>query len=675
MSDIEKEIKKLTFEIKKHNHAYYVNDKPIISDSDYDIMFQRLKVLSEQYPSYFTGKTILDTVGAKAATGFKKAAHGMPMLSINTETDYTEQGAKRFHDSVVSMLAPVSYLSYCCEPKYDGLALNLRYVAGELVQAITRGDGLIGEDVTANAMTVEDIPKFLNEEYNQFPDFLEVRGEVYMTKDNFKTLNENLQEQGKEGFKNTRNAAAGSMRQKNPEVTAQRKLNFMAYGIGNCEGWTLKPFDQSTLLGKLKVFGFRTCPEFIRVVKEPHELFEYHNFIKDIRTKLAFDIDGVVYKVNNFEQQQKMGFKAREPRWAVAHKFPAENALTIVSGIRLQVGRTGVITPVANLEPVFVGGVIVSSATLSNQDEIDALDLRIGDTVQIQRNGDVVPGIVRVREELRKVDSVPYKILEVTQTCPVCNSLLVRLPGEAAIRCTGGFNCNAQCKRALEHFVSRKCMNVIGLGEKLIDKLVDEELVRYPYHLYSLEMQHYYNLGLGPKETNNVIQSLLDSCGNVDLWRFIHSLGILTVGETTAKSLAKKYSSIETLRVATLEDLLTIDNVGPVSAQAIVSYFNNPINQQIVNGLMKLPFKFIIPEAIKESKFTGKTVVITGNIEGYTRESLQALLESLGASVSNSVSKKTDFLIAGENAGSKLDKAKEFGIAILDSELLKQYLS
>lgn len=678
MTDVEKEIKDLIAEIEMHNNAYYVEDKPLIADSDYDVMYRRLAALRIQFPEHFVGVTVLDKVGGKVTSGFTKVDHNTPMISIQTETDYGPEGAYNFHNRVIKDLA-VNDIVYCAEPKYDGLALNLRYVDFRLFTAATRGDGQEGEDVTENVRMIPSIPQVLVGDPKYLPKDIEIRGEAVMFIEVFKQLNKELQEQGKPMFANPRNAAAGSIRQHDPEVTRQRNLGFMAYGVGYFSDWLGPPESQSQLLYDLSKMGFTTSNEQW-MVNSPDRLVDYHDHIGHIRPALPYEIDGVVYKVNSFEQQMKLGYRSNEPRWAVAHKYPPEEAVTVIEKINIQVGRTGVMTPVATVRKVRVGGVIVSNVNLRNQDELNRLDIRIGDKVVVRRDGDVVPGIARVLKEERLGTFVnmneTFNIGKYCSwACPSCGSPLVRLDDEVAIRCTGSFKCTAQRKRSLEHFVSKNCFNVIGVGEKIVSKMVDSNLVQYPYHMYEIEYADFSNLlGLGPTESKNIVKALEDSLQKVDLWKFINALGITSVGETTCKLLANHFRSIPALMSARSSDLLAVKGIGSLTAVSILYFFESGENSKVVNELLTLVKSFNEITA-PATKLLGKTFVITGEVPGYSRETLSELLTSLGATVSGSVSKKTSYVIYGEGAGSKLTKAQELKIELIPSETIGEFLS
>lgn len=679
MIHIEKEINDLIAEIEKHNDAYYVKDQPLIEDAEYDKLYQKLKTFSMQEPIYFKNTTVLDKVGGKVATGFSKIKHLTPMISIETETDYGSLGAHNFHDRISKDLK-TSTIEYCAEPKFDGLAINLRYINGVLTSAATRGDGTEGEDVTSNIKTISSIPHTLTGNKDLIPLDIEIRGEVFMYIDSFKKLNKELHEQGNKTFANPRNAAAGSVRQHDSSVTAKRNLGFIVYGIGSCSEWTNPPLTQYELLVALSHMGFLLSNEE-RVINHPDKLVLYHDHIAAVRGLLPYEIDGVVYKVNNLAQQRQLGFRSREPRWAVAHKYPPEEAISTIEKITVHVGRTGVLTPVATLSKVRVGGVIVSSANLRSQDELDRLGVRIGDTVVVRRDGDVIPGIARVLEKSREGTHVEklttFNIIHYCGgECPSCGSPLLRLTDEVAIRCTGSFKCLAQRKRALEHFVSRKCLNIVGIGEKLIEKLVDTNLVRLPHELFLITAEQFEKtIGLGPKETINVIKSLTAASKDVDLSRVIHGLGIKTVGENTSKSLASTFKSIDSFSKATINDLMSIKDIGAVTVAAIKSYFDSPESMEIVNGLENLNIAY---KTIQEQsdKLKDKTFVITGNIPGYSRDSLSELLRSLGALVSNAVSKNTTYLIFGEGAGNnKIAAAEKLGVKVILADSFGQFLS
>lgn len=657
--------------IHYHNEAYYVNDAPAISDQEYDKLFQRLQWLEQNFPECFTPDSPTQKVGGRVLEKFQAVKHSVPMMSLETVTDYTEQAAHDFHVKMKETLG-VEEIDYCAEVKFDGLAVNLKYENGILVQAATRGDKETGEDVTHNVMTIKNVPKRLLKA-NFIPDLLEVRGEILMPLKAFEDLNEQQREVGLAPFANPRNAAAGSIRQLDSSVAAGRRLEFYAYSVANHSFWGNKPSHHSNTLNYLESLGFPVFNMF-RTVSDGEGLAKFYRTISDMRDKLPFEIDGVVYKVDDFELQQKLGFRSREPRWAIAHKFPPPEVETTVLDIKLQVGRTGKITPVAILEPVRVGGVVVTHATLHNQDEVDRKDVRIGDRVIVRRGGDVVPEVVRSLAFKRETELPKFTIMQPGVGCPVCGSALTRHPDEADTYCSGGYTCGAQRKRFLEHFCGKKCLDMNGVGEKLIEQLVDLDIVSYPHELYLLTKETLMDrVDLGPRESDNVLEAIQGS-RKTQLWRLLHGLGISQVGESTARLLEDKFGDIATLRRATVEQLSEIPGIGPITATSIFDYFNNEISNEIIDELCRIGFEFesnrVQVQTVNE--FTGKTVVITGKFNIGKRSDIEQAFAKMGATVSGSVSKKTYAVVCGEDAGEKLTKARELNIRIIyEDELTK----
>ncbi|HEU4708088.1 MAG TPA: NAD-dependent DNA ligase LigA [Methylophilaceae bacterium] len=663
-------------EIRRHDYEYYVLDAPTIPDSEYDRLFRRLQALEQQHPDLITPDSPTQRVGGAPLPELTPVRHKVPMLSIETETDITPNGARNFDARVRKKLAlnpndpPIEYAA---ELKFDGLALSLRYENGLLVQAATRGDGEVGEDVTHNIRTIRQIPLRLK---GKAPQVLEVRGEVYMSRPDFERYNALQREQGKPTLVNPRNGAAGSIRQLDPRLAAQRPLSFFVYGLGETEGWQV-PTTHSGMLDALAHFGFPVCD--VRTVGEgPEVLVNFHKEVAAKRDSLPYDIDGVVYKVNRLDLQRELGFRSREPHWAVAHKFPAQEEMTVIETIDVQVGRTGVITPVARLKPVFVGGVTVTNATLHNQDEIDRKDVRIGDTVIVRRAGDVIPEVVSVVADRRPADARPYSLLDaIGHKCPVCGSHAIRLPDEAAVRCTGELICPAQRKQALLHFASRRAMDIEGLGEKLVDQLVDANLVRDLADIYKLDLETLANLErMAVKSAQNILDAL-ESSKNTTLQRFIYALGIRNVGEATAKDLAKFFGSFKALQEADLETLQQVPDVGPIVAESIHEFFRETHNDEVIARLIAagIHWQESAGRSTSSGPLTGKTLVLTGTLPSLSRDEAKELIEAAGGKVSGSVSKKTDYVVAGSEAGSKLDKAQELGVAILDEDGLRALLS
>ncbi|MEK7810496.1 MAG: NAD-dependent DNA ligase LigA [Pseudomonadota bacterium] len=659
----------LRAELERHNLAYYVLDTPTLPDAEYDKLFRELQALEAQHPELLTADSPTQRVGGKVLDGFKPVSHAVPMLSIRTETDTEASGASNFDTRVRNALdLNQGEIEYNCELKFDGLAINLRYERGVLVQAATRGDGETGEDVTQNIRTLHCIPLHLK---GCDAEVLEVRGEVYMSRKDFERYNEKQRVNGLPALVNPRNGAAGSIRQLDPALAAKRPLSFYAYGLGEVKGWVL-PDTHSAILDGLRGFGLPVCDERL-VVNGASALADFHRTVAAKRDTLPFDIDGVVYKVNNLDLQARLGFVSREPRWAVAHKFPAEEQLTVVRDIEVQVGRTGKLTPVAKLEPVFVGGTTVSNATLHNEGEIRRKDVHIGDTVIVRRAGDVIPEVVSVVLERRPANA---KAFVMPETCPVCGSKAVREEGEADVRCSGGLFCSAQRKQALLHFAGRRAMDVEGLGDKLVEQLVDENIIRSLPDLYRLDGATLAALErMAAKSAQNIVDALAKS-KHTTLNRFIFALGIRHVGETTAKDLARYFGKLDTILHADVTQLLAVHDVGPVVAQSIVDFFAEVHNRDVVQQLRELGVHWEEHESIgaKILPLSGKTFVLTGTLTSLSRDEAKSRLEVLGAKVAGSVSKKTDCVVAGTEAGSKLDKAKELNVPVWDEAALLEQL-
>lgn len=662
-----REAQRLREEILRHDYLYYVLDTPEVPDSEYDRLYRELQQLEAEYPSLVAPDSPTQRVGGQAAREFSSITHRQPMLSLNNA--FAEEEAAAFDRRVREALG-TDMVEYAVEPKFDGLAISLVYEHGLLVQAATRGDGYTGEDVTANIRTIRAIPMRLFDDVA--PPLLEVRGEVLMLKEDFFALNRQQDALGEKLFANPRNAAAGSLRQLDPRITARRPLSFFAYGMGAAEG--IPAFATHGTM--MDYFAERHLPvaKERAVVRGLQGLLDYYQRIGSVRPALPYDIDGVVYKVNNLRQQQELGFVSRAPRFAIAHKFPAEEALTQIEAIDVQVGRTGAITPVARLKPVFVGGVTVTNATLHNQDEIDRKDIRVGDTVCVRRAGDVIPEVVRVLPERRQPGSRPYHLLEtIGHVCPVCGSHVVRQEDEAVARCTGGLYCPAQRKQAILHFASRRAMDIEGLGDKLVEQLVDSGLVRHLPDLYRLDLDILANLErMGEKSARNLLDAL-EKSRDTTLARFIYGLGIRNVGEATARDLARHFGTIEALAAATSDQLQAVPDVGPIVAESILQFFGEQHNRDIIRilctpspeGGAGIVFQQAAVSAAPQV-LAGKTFVLTGTLPTLSRDQAKAMIESAGGKVSGSVSRKTDYVVAGEEAGSKLDKARELGIPLLD---------
>ena len=656
-------------EIEGHNHAYYVLDAPTIPDAEYDKLFRELQALEAAHPQLITADSPTQRVGGKPLPGFAQVRHVVPMLSIRTETDTEPTGARAFDARVRRELALSDAdpaIEYAAELKFDGLAINLRYENGMLVQAATRGDGETGEDVTQNIRTVHRIPLHLK---GAAPPVLEVRGEAFISRPDFERYNEKQRALGRATLVNPRNGAAGSIRQLDPAIAAERPLSFYAYGLGECRGWAL-PATHGEVLDALEAFGLPVC-EHRAVVQGAEGLIAFHARIRGARDALPFDIDGVVYKVNSLALQQRLGFVTREPRWAVAHKYPAEEALTTVEAIELQVGRTGAITPVARLAPVFVGGVTVTNATLHNEGEARRKDVRIGDTVVVRRAGDVIPEVVSVVMERRPMQDLVQPLhppFALPKTCPVCHSAIERPEDEAIARCTGGLFCPAQRKAALLHFASRRAMDIEGLGDKLVEQLVDNAIVKTPADLYKLGLLAMANLERMAEKSATNILAAIEKSKTTTLARFIFALGIRNVGEATAKDLARHFGNLDTLMAADMDRLQQVPDVGPVVAASIARFFAEPHNIEVIEQLRAggVSWPEGVPSAAANSPIAGKTFVLTGALPTLTRDEAKDMIEALGGKVAGSVSKKTDYVVAGAEAGSKLDKAQALGVTILD---------
>ena len=647
-------IEALRREIAEHDYRYYVLDAPSIPDAEYDRLMRELLALEAKFPELVTPDSPSQRVGGAPSAAFAPVQHEVPMLSLANAFD---EGEVRDFDRRVRELCGEAAVDYHCEPKFDGLAISLRYEGGALVQAATRGDGSTGEDVTANVRTIAAIPLRLR---GNPPPLLEVRGEVYMPRDGFARLNAEQLARGEKPFANPRNAAAGSLRQLDPRITASRPLRFYAYGHGRVDGDL--PGRHSERLAALQGYGLPVCG-LRRLVADIDGCLQYYAELGRRRPTLPYDIDGVVYKVDRIDLQERLGYVSRAPRWALAHKFPAEEAVTVLENIELQIGRTGAVTPVARLRPVFVGGVTVTSATLHNEDELRRKDVRIGDSVVVRRAGDVIPEVVRVLPERRPADARPF---EMPTQCPVCGSAIVRLEGEAVSRCSGGLYCPAQRKASLAHFASRRAMDIDGLGDKLIEQLVDRGLVRDVSDLYRLDAATLAGLErMGEKSAAKLIAAI-EASKRTTLARFIYALGIRHVGEATAAALAAHFGDLEPLLEADVKTLTAVPDVGPVVAQSIRNFFDQPHNREVIARLLAAGVHWPPVEARTGAQpLAGKTVVITGTFSR-PREELTAALQRLGAKVSGSVSKKTSFVAVGDNPGSKADKAAELGIPTLD---------
>ncbi|WP_138437515.1 NAD-dependent DNA ligase LigA [Marinobacter shengliensis] len=660
-ADIQQRVEQLRAALDDHNYYYYVLDDPRIPDAEYDRLFRELQTLEADYPELATDNSPTRRVGSAAETSFEEITHRLPMLSLDNA--FSDDELRDFDRRVRDRLATEDPVEYVCEPKLDGLAVSLHYEQGVLTRAATRGDGYTGEDITANIRTIPSVPLTLRGD--DYPDLVEVRGEVYMPKAGFEQLNRRLAEQGEKPFVNPRNAAAGSLRQKKSTVTAKRPLELCAYSMAVTDE-SLLPETHWESLQRVRGWGFRINPE-MRKAKGVEACLEAYQELMAKRDTLPYEIDGIVFKVNRLDLQQQLGFVSRAPRWAIAHKFPAQEELTVIEGVEFQVGRTGAVTPVARLKPVFVGGVTVSNATLHNMDEIRRLDVHIGDTVFIRRAGDVIPQVVKVVPEKR-----PKGAAEVVMPsqCPVCDSDIVQIEGEAVARCSGGLYCPAQRKEAIRHYASRKAMDIEGLGDRLIEVLVDEGMVNTVADLYRLTNFQLSSLDrMGDKSAGNLVAAI-DRARKPVLWRFLYALGIREVGEATAKSLASHFGTLEAISAADDEALQAVPDVGPIVAGHIRSFFDQPHNQETLQALKDTGVSWqeeqVVPAEAKP--LAGETWVLTGTLSQMTRDQAKEKLEKLGAKVAGSVSKKTACVVAGEAAGSKLTKAEQLGVPVLDEE-------
>jgi len=668
--------KALRIEIAAHDRRYYEEDAPTVSDAEYDALFRELQTLESEYPALVTVDSPTQRVSGARAAEFAPVVHRVPMLSIRTETDTTASGATEFDARIrreLKLADDAPPVDYMAELKFDGLAMSLRYERGVLTTAATRGDGETGEDVTANVRTIAAIPARLR---GKAPAVLEVRGEIYMTRADFARLNERQEAAGAKLYVNPRNTAAGAVRQLDPAITAQRPLAFFAYGIGETEGWTLPP-SQSALFDVLAAFGLPVNGDR-RIAHGATELTAFYEEVRARRGDLPFEIDGVVYKVDSLELQRTLGFRTREPRWAVAHKFPPEEMPTRLLGIDVQVGRTGAITPVARLQPVFVGGTTVTNVTLHNEDEIRRRDLRIGDTVIVRRAGDVIPQIVRAVPDLRPRDAREFVM---PTACPECGSAVARLPDEVIARCTGGLVCPAQRRQALLHFASRRALDIEGLGDKLVEQLVDAGLVHTPADIYTLTLPQLASLErMAEKSAANVLAAI-ERSKRTTLARFVFGLGIRHVGEATAKDLARHFGSLDALLAAREPDLLQVNDVGPVLAESIARFIGEPHNREGIGQLRAAGVHWpegppaVAQEGAPAGALAGRVFVLTGTLPTLSREDAKAMIEARGGKVSGSVSKKTDYVVAGAEAGSKLARAEVLGVAILDETQLRAMLA
>lgn len=660
-SAINDKIRKLRVTLEEYNHQYYVLDDPSVPDIEYDRVLKDLIALEDQYPELKSSDSPSQKVGGKALSKFEQINHEVPMLSL--DNGFSEADLQAFEKRVNERLNTSNNIEFACEPKLDGLAASILYENGILVQAATRGDGQVGENITENVKTIANVPLKLRGE--NLPQRLEVRGEVFMPKQGFEKLNQQQKELGSKVFANPRNAAAGSLRQLDSKITASRPLRFFAYSVGVLAGGNISHnTSHSQRLASLGKLGLPLCKE-TQVVTGFNECLNYFEKIGQMRDSLSYDIDGVVFKVNDLQLQQRLGFVSKAPRWAMAQKFPAQEEMTVLSDVEFQVGRTGAITPVARLEPVFVGGVTVSNATLHNQDEVNRLQVKIGDTVIIRRAGDVIPQVVSVVQSKRPSDA---KDIVFPRHCPECGSDVERIDDEAVMRCTGGLVCGAQRKQAIKHFASRKAFDIDGLGDKIVDQLVDEKLIETPADIFTLTLSQLLGLERFAEKSAVNLLNAIDVAKQTTLPKFIYALGIREVGESTARNLAMHYLSLEAIKLADVESLQEVPDVGEIVATHLHAFLAEDANLQVLDKLIKAGVRWPVIEAPSEDKqpLIGKTIVLTGTLTQMGRAEAKNKLQELGAKVSGSISAKTDLLIAGEKAGSKLTKAATLGIEVWD---------
>lgn len=666
-STIQQRMDELRQAIDGHNYRYYVLDDPSVPDAEYDRLMRALEALEDAHPDLVTPESPTQRVGHEPVAGFSEVDHLIPMLSLDNAFD--DEELEEFDRRVRQRLDEETTVRYAAEPKLDGAAVSLLYRDGRLVRGATRGDGTRGEDVTHNVRTIRSIPLYLRGK--DFPAELEVRGEIYMSKSGFEALNRRTEEEGGKAFVNPRNAAAGSLRQLDPRLTAERPLEFFAYGIGGLRGGS-EPESQSATLAKLRDWGLPVAAE-VQTVDGVAGCQAFFTQMTEARPALPFEIDGVVFKVDRVELQRRLGFVSRAPRWAIARKFPADEEMTVLRAIEFQVGRTGALTPVARLDPVFVGGVTVSNATLHNMGELARKDVRPGDTVIVRRAGDVIPEVVRVVLERRPADATPVVL---PKACPICESEVIRAEGEAVARCSGGLYCPAQRKESIRHFASRRAMDIEGLGTKLIDQLVETEIIKTPADLYALTAEKLASLErMGEKSAENLIAALNIS-KSTTLPRFLYALGIREVGEVTAKSLADHIGSIEGLTKSSEEDLQAVPDVGPIVAAHVASFFRQPHNFEIVQALMGAGVNWPTPTPVdsKTGALADKSFVLTGTLSGMTRDEAKRAIQDAGGRVVGSVSSKTDYLVYGEKPGSKLAKAEGLGVQTVSEEAFQELL-
>ena len=658
----------LKHELNTHNYRYYALDNPSIPDAEYDRLFKQLQAIEQKYPDLITSDSPTQRVGASPLGKFKQIKHKLPMLSLSNA--FNDEDLQNFEQRLQDRLGSTESVEFVAEPKLDGVAVSLLYENGQLIYGATRGDGEVGEDITQNVRTIKSIPLMLLGE--GYPKLLEVRGEIFMPKHAFESLNAEAIKSDRKPFVNPRNAAAGSLRQLDSKITAKRSLRMCAYSIGYIETDDLDfdpfvlPSNHYDMLKKLSVWGLAINQE-MQLVTGAKACSHYHNALSVKRGDLSYEIDGIVFKVNNFEQQNKLGYVSRSPRWAIAYKFPAQEEITILRSVDFQVGRTGALTPVARLEPVFVGGVTVSNATLHNMDEIERLDIHVGDRVIIRRAGDVIPKVVKVVVEKRPESAI--KII-LPSECPVCGSPVAIIEGEAVARCTGNLICSAQIKESIKHFASRKALNIDGLGDKLIDQLVEKELVKHVGDLFRLHVNDLALLERMASKSANKLVKAIEAAKATSLAKFIYALGIREVGETTAALLSKKFGSIDNVANASIQSLENLQDIGPVVAKNIFSFFSSTENKQKIDELISLGLTFapVKQDNVESATLEGVTFVLTGTLPSMSRDEMKTLLIEHGAKVSGSVSKNTSYLVAGDAAGSKLKKAADLGVKILSEQ-------
>ena len=653
--------------INRYNFLYYSADEPEVTDAEYDRLFAELKQLETDHPELATPDSPTQRVGAAPLDKFTQVTHAMPMLSLDNVFDEAELTA--FNQRVLDRLNTDAVITYAAEPKLDGLAISIRYENGLLVQAATRGDGAVGEDVTENVRTIRNIP--LKLQGNNVPQVVEIRGEIYMPKAGFEKLNQQRLANNEKLFVNPRNAAAGSLRKLDSSVTASRPLALFCYGLGEIQGME-RPASHTEAMQIISEWGGAVCPD-TKQLQGVDECLEYLHQLGERRASLSYDIDGVVFKVDDSRLQDRLGFVSRAPRWAIAYKFPAQEESTLVLDIEVQVGRTGALTPVARLKPVFVGGVTVSNATLHNEDEVRRKDVRIGDTVIIRRAGDVIPEVVQVVKDKRPATAAEFVM---PTNCPVCGAEVERIEGEAVARCSGGLFCGAQRKEAIKHFASRKALDIDGLGDKLVEQLVDAELIKDPADLFYLNKEQFSALErMGDKSAENLVNAL-EQAKNTRFARFLYALGIREVGEATARSLALHFVELDKLIAAKEDELIEIEDVGPVVAHHIYTFFQQTHNLDVIQRLLDAGINWPEEKPVyADSKLAGKTIVLTGTLENLSRSEAKEKLLALGAKVAGSVSAKTDYVVAGRDAGSKLNKAQSLGIDVVDEATLIQWIN